>query len=138
MRLVIITLLVSFGAVIGSLAFIPSTWVDFGLLLFLGLGNGYIGIILITWIQKNTPKAMLGRMMSLLVFASNGLWPVSQGISGAVSKWDLNLLFVSAGALVLLVTVWMAMQSGFKSFCNSLSSQRVGTGDLEVSTLPGD
>ena len=138
MRLIIITLLVSFGAVIGALAFIPSTWVDFGLLLFLGLGNGYIGIILITWIQKNTPKAMLGRMMSLLVFASNGLWPVSQGISGAVSKWDLNLLFVSAGALVLLVTVWMAMQSGFKSFCDSLSSRQGGTGDLEVSTLPGD
>jgi MFS family permease len=132
MRLIIISLLVFFGAVIGSLAFISSTWVDFFLLLLLGLGNGYIAIILITWIQTRTPKDMLGRMMSLLVFASNGLWPVSQGISGAVSKWDLNLLFASAGALVLLVTVWMALQAGFKSFCDSLTTQQVEGGEFGV------
>lgn len=130
MRMIIIALLVFFGAVIGSLGFIASTWVDFCLLLLLGLGNGYIAIILITWIQTCTPKEMLGRMMSLLVFASNGLWPVSQGISGAVSKWNLNLLFASAGVLVLFVTVWMALQAGFKAFSDSLTSQPVEGDDL--------
>jgi MFS family permease len=138
MRMIIVVLLVFFGAVIGSLGFISSTWVDFCSLLLLGLGNGYIGIILITWIQTHTPKEMLGRMMSLLVFASNGLWPVSQGISGAVSKWDLNLLFASAGALVLCVTVWMASQAGFKSFCESLTLQPVEGGDLGVDSLPSN
>jgi hypothetical protein len=41
--MIIITLLLFFGAVVGSLGFISSTWVDFCLLLLLGLRNGYIG-----------------------------------------------------------------------------------------------
>lgn len=120
MRVVLVALLASFGVVIGSLGFIPSTWVDFGLLFGVGLGNGYFAIMLFTWMQTRTPKAMLGRMMSLLIFSSNGLVPVSQAISGAVSKWDLNLLFASAGVLILLVTVWAAFQPGFKMFSESL------------------
>lgn len=136
MRMIIITLLVFFGAVVGSLGFIPATWVDFCLLLLLGLGNGYIGIILITWMQTRTPKVMLGRMMSLLVFASNGLWPVSQAISGAISKWNLNLLFTLAGALILLVTVWMASQPGFRIFSEIIALQPVEGGDLRTDNLP--
>jgi hypothetical protein len=45
----VILLIAAFGMVIGSLGFIASTWVDFGLLLVLGLGNGYFAVILITW-----------------------------------------------------------------------------------------
>jgi MFS family permease len=121
MRLIVIALLAAFGAVVGSLGFISSTWVDFSLLLLLGLGNGYVAIILFTWIQMHTPKEMLGRMMSLLMFSNTGLVPVSQAISGAVSKWDLTLLFASARVLVLLVTLWAAFQPGFKAFSESLA-----------------
>ena len=114
--------LAGFGGVIGSLGLIPSTGVDFGLLLMLGLGNGYIAIILFTWMQTRTPKEMLGRTMSLLMFSNTGLVPVSQAISGAVSKWDLNLLFVFAGALVLLVTLWAALQPELQVFSDSLAT----------------
>ena len=131
-----IALLAAFGVVVGSLGFIPSTWVDFSLLLLLGLGNGYITIIFLTWMQKRTPKEMLGRMMSLLMFFSTGLIPVSQAISGAVSKWDLNVLFVSAGMLVLLITFWAAFQPGLKTFSDSLATQQVGKGGLMVDTIP--
>ena len=120
MRAILIALLAGFGVVIGSLGFIPSTWIDFGLLFLLGLGNGYIAIILFTWMQTRTPKEMLGRMMSILMFSNTGLVPVSQAISGAVSKWDLNLMFASAGALVLLVTVWAVFQPELKVFSDSL------------------
>ena len=122
MNVIVITLLAGFGAVIGSLGFIASTWIDFGLMLLLGLGNGYIAIILFTWMQTRTPKEMLGRMMSILIFSNTGLVPVSQAISGAVSKWDLNLLFTSAGALVLLVTLWAGFQPELKMFSNSLAT----------------
>ena len=122
-RMVMISLLTAFGLVIGSLGFIPSTWVDFVLMLGLGLGNGYIAIILYTWMQTRTPKEMLGRMMSILMFSNTGLVPVSQAISGAVSKWDLNLLFVFAGTLVLLVTLWMVFQPEFKVFSESLTAK---------------
>jgi hypothetical protein len=120
LKMILIVLIAAFGIVIGSLGFIPSTWVDFGLLLLLGLGNGYIAILLFTWMQTRAPKEMLGRMMGLLMFSNTGLVPISQAISGAVSKWDLTLLFVSAGMLVLLVTLWAAFQPGLKVFSESL------------------
>ncbi len=125
-HILMIALMVAFGIVIGSLAFLRSTWTDFALLLILGLGNGYLAIILITWMQTRTPREMLGRMMSIFMLSNTGLIPVSQAISGAVSKWDLNLLFVGAGALVLLMTVWMVFQPALHAFSESLAAGHPG------------
>ncbi len=136
-RIVLIALLAGFGLVIGSLGLIRSTWTDFALLLLLGLGNGYIAIILFTWMQTRTPKEMLGRMMSLVMFASTGLTPVSQAISGAVSKWDLTLLFVAAGVLVLLVTGWTAVQPALRTFSESLATEQ-GAGEAQASASEAD
>lgn len=123
LRILMLVLFAAFGAVIGALGFIPWTWVDFGLLLLLGLGNGYLAIILFTWIQMNTPKEILGRMMSILMFASTGLVPISQAVCGAVIKWNLELLFAAAGALVLLITLWTAFQPEIKTFSEGLAAE---------------
>ena len=122
MRVILVLLIAAFGAVIGSLGFIRSTWLDFSLLLLLGLGNGYIAIILFTWMQTRTPKDMLGRMMGLLMFSNTGLIPISQAISGVISKWNLTLLFTSAGTLVILVTIWTAFQPELQGFSESLTA----------------
>lgn len=121
-RIMLITLIGAFGLGVGSLGFIPITSVDFVLLFLLGLGNGYISIILYTWMQTRVPVEMLGRMMSLLMFSNLGLVPISQAISGAISKWDLTLLFASTGVLVLLVTLWTSLQPGLKTFSESLTA----------------
>jgi MFS family permease len=126
-RVILIGLSLGFGLVIGSLAFVPSTWVDFVTLLLLGIGNGYFGI-LFTWIQMRTPREMLGRMMSIVTFAGVGLVPISQAVSGAVSKWNLNLLFVASGALTLLVAVWAAFQPALKSLSENLVSRPLAHG----------
>jgi len=125
MRLFLITLLAVFGMVMGIVGFIKLTWVDFGLMLLLGLGNGYVTIILFTWIQTRIPKRMLGRMMSLLTLASAGLVPVSQAISGAVGAWNLTLLFMAAGGLIVLMTGWTAFQPALITFSESLSANKV-------------
>jgi MFS family permease len=122
MSIFLVTLLAAFGVVIGLFGFIRSTWVDFGLILILGVGNGYIAILLFTWMQTRTPKEMLGRMMGMVMLSSTGLVPVSQAISGAVSQWSLTFLFASAGVLVLLVTTWAAFQPGLKAFSESLTA----------------
>jgi len=122
MRWIVILLFAWFGVVIGSLGFIPYTWVDFGLLLLLGLGNGYSAVLSITWIQTRTPKEMLGRMMALLMLSSTGLFPISQAIAGALSKWNLTLVFALPGVLVLLMTVWITFQSELKEFSTSLAN----------------
>jgi MFS family permease len=123
MRMILLGLLLAFGLAFGALGLSPSTWVDFSLLLLLGFGNGYIAIILFTWMQLHTPRDMLGRMMSILMLCSTGLVPVSEAISGAVIKWDLTLLFVSAGVLIWLVMLWTVFQPGLQAISESLALQ---------------
>jgi MFS family permease len=120
-RVIIVGLLAAFGAVVGSLGFITQTWLDFGLLLVLGLGNGYLAIVMLTWIQSRVSRNMLGRMMSLITFSSLGLVSISQAISGAVSKWDIDVLFLTAGGLILAVTVWTAVHPSLGVLSESLA-----------------
>ena len=122
MRLFLIVLLAAFGIVMGIMGFINLTWIDFGLMLLLGLGNGYVTIILFTSIQTRAPRTMLGRIMSLLMLSSIGLVPVSQVISGAIGAWNLTLLFVSAGGLIVLAAIWTAFQPALVTFSESLSA----------------
>ena len=126
MRVFLIVLLAAFGLALGSFGFLRSTWVDFALMLMLGVGNGYISITLFTWIQLRTPKKMLGRMMSILMLSNTGLVPISQAISGAVSRWSLTALFVSAGVLILLVTLATAPQRELKTFSDSMVAGQPG------------
>ncbi len=131
-RVILIVLLISFGFVIGALAFITHTWVGFVMLLLMGLANGYTAIILITWMQLRTPRDLLGRMMSLLMFASNGLVPVSQALSGALSKWNINILLVAAGGLDVLVAVWTAFQPGLKALSERMVSEGAAEAEPEA------
>jgi len=126
MRAFLVALLAVFGLALGAFGFIRSTWLDFGLMLFLGLGNGYIAITLFTWMQLRTPKDMLGRMMSMIMLSSTGLVPISQAISGAVSRWSLTALFAGAGILILLLALWTASQPELKVFSDSMAAPALG------------
>ncbi len=123
LRVILIVFEAAFGLVVLALGFISSTWLDFALLLLLGLGNGYVAIILFTWMQTHTPKEMLGRMMSLLIFSSTGLVPISQAVSGAVSKWSVTFLFAFAGSMVVLMTIWLAFQPALRAFSATLADE---------------
>ena len=71
--------------------------------LAMGAANGYVVIMFITWLQKRTPQAMLGRMMSVLMFAAVGMVPVSTAVAGALIDFNATLLFVVAGALLTTI-----------------------------------
>jgi MFS family permease len=122
-RAILVALLIGFSAVVGSLGLITSTALDFVLLLLLGLGNGYLAILLFTWMQNRTPKEMLGRVMSFLMLANTGLVPLSQAISGVAGKWNLDAMFTTAGALALLVALWAWSRSELKIFSHNLAAQ---------------
>jgi len=47
--------------------------------------------------------------------------PNSQAVAGVISKWNLTMLFVISGALVLLVTFWTAFHPGVKGFSESFT-----------------
>jgi MFS family permease len=89
----------------------------------LGVGNGYIAILLFTWMQTHAPKEMLGRVMSLLMFSNTGLAPVSQAVSGFLCRGNPAVMFVIAGALVLAVALGMASRPELKAFGESLGAK---------------
>jgi MFS family permease len=106
---ILVGLVLAFGLAMGLFAFFTTTPPFLFSMLPLGIGNGYLGIALITFIQTHTPREMLGRVMGMVLFANYGLVPVSQAISGFVSKFSLNGLFIGAGALTIAIAVWMLL-----------------------------
>ncbi len=122
---ILIGQLVAYGAVLIGMGWITSTWIAVALMLLLGIGNGYINIIVFTWIQQRTPKEMLGRMMSMMVLASLGLVPLSQALAGVVSRWNLTLLFILTGGLLLLTTLWAALQPALKALSHEIATSAI-------------
>ncbi len=119
----VVGLFIMFGLVLAALGWITNTWIDFALMLILGIGNGYISLIMITWMQQKTPKDMLGRVMSMLMLASMGLVPLSQAASGAIIKWNLAGLFAVAGGLILVMSGWAALQPALQSLSNEMVNE---------------
>ena len=74
----------------------------------MGVANGYVIIMFITWLQTRTAEAMQGRMMALMMFASAGLAPISMAITGAFVELHLTTTFLVAGSLLFTVP-WMMM-----------------------------
>jgi len=63
----------------------------------------FINIQLISWFQQRVERAMLGRVMSVVMFASMGLLPFSLAIAGVALKASVRGTFLCAAAMVLLV-----------------------------------
>ena len=77
--------------------------------LFLMSGTAaFLNVQLIAWFQQRVERAMMGRVMSALMFASIGLMPFSLAAAGVAVKWSLQGTFIIAGVMVLLVTLLAA------------------------------
>jgi hypothetical protein len=77
--------------------------------LLLGSGDGYINVFFVTWVQSRAPKALIGRLMSLLMFSSIGLLPISMALSGAASRVYVTLLLTVSGGIVALLGLVMTL-----------------------------
>jgi hypothetical protein len=100
-----------FGVGLGAMAWINITAVATVDMFILGVLNGYLGILLITGLQRSTPKELLGRVMSMIVFANLGLMPLSQAIAGAMLHWSVAPMFLLASAMLLACAVYIGVPS---------------------------
>ena len=92
------------GPVFALLGWIDLTRQGMMILFTFGVVLGYMQILLITWIQRRIPQQMLGRMMSLIMFATVGVAPMSGVLAGyVIDLTSLTFLFTISGALVALV-----------------------------------
>jgi MFS family permease len=119
----LVALLASFAAALIAFAYIRSTWLAFAVLLAQGVGNGYFAVTVFTLLQQRTPVHMTGRVMSLMLFSSAGLMPISQALSGFFIKLSLEGLFIAAGLLMLSLAVWTALDRSARTLGSLILDQ---------------
>lgn len=99
-------------AMAGALVLIglaPNVWTTALAAAPLGAAVGVLQVSGMAWLQRRSEPAFLGRVMSLVMFAIMGLTPISYALAGAIAEIGLPVLFVGAGASVLLLAVSTAI-----------------------------
>lgn len=81
----------------------------------IGIGDGFINVVFIAWFQTVTREDMLGRVMSLVMFASAGMQPVSLVLAGILVDLNPTLMFAGAGGLVLLTSFYLAASKAIRT-----------------------
>jgi MFS family permease len=102
--LLILTFSTTLGLEFIALAFLHSLPAAAAILGLLGFGNGLLGIYIQSWFQGRIEPALMGRVMSVFMFAAFGLAPFSSAAAGFLAQLSLTVMFLAAGALVLLLT----------------------------------
>ncbi len=93
------------GVALALLPLSPVTAYAAVMALIMGAVNGYVNISFFTWLQKRIPENLMGRIMSVIMFASVGLTPVSTALAGVLIDWNLTAVFIGGGVLMALVTL---------------------------------
>jgi MFS family permease len=108
--LLLLIVSVVIGICTASIGLLSQLWSLLPILFVMGASAGFLNVHLLAWFQQRVDRAMLGRVMSVLMFASLGLMPLSLAAAGIAVQWSLRGMFGGAGALVLLVSVIAALQ----------------------------
>ena len=107
-------LLIAVSVVIGictaSIGFLRQLWSLLPILFVMSASAGFLNVHLLAWFQQRVDRAMLGRVMSVLMFAGIGLMPLSLAAAGVAVQWNLPGMFAGAGILVLVVAFIAALQ----------------------------
>jgi len=98
------------GICTASIGLLSRLWFLLPVLFVMSASAGFLNVHLLTWFQQRVDRAMLGRVMSVLMFASLGLMPLSLAAAGVAIQWSLRGMFAAAGALVLVVACVAALQ----------------------------
>ncbi len=90
------------GVGVMLVGYAPTLVVACLLMALVGACTGFVNVLLITWLQRQIAKEMMGRMMSLVALAGVGLAPISNAIAGALADHNLLTMFLLAGGLLVL------------------------------------
>ena len=82
-----------------------------------GAANGLGNVTVLTVLQKWTPPALLGRVMSALMLCAFGTFPLSVAISGVLVRHiGPSLFFPVAAGLLAVAILWGLTQQEFREF----------------------
>jgi MFS family permease len=92
------------GVLLILLAFAPTVASASAVIGVMACGSSFVSLVAIATLQTEAHRAILGRLMSIVMLASVGLAPVSYLLAGFASAVDPALLFGAAGAIVIAAT----------------------------------
>ena len=95
------------GIGLGLYGIIPNVLSASILSVIMGVGVGIFNIVLISWFQNESPSHMVGRIMSLLIFASVGVMPISFAISGILVDVNVPIMFAIAGGITFFTCLYL-------------------------------
>jgi MFS family permease len=83
----------------------------------LGLGNGFGNVVFLTLLQRWAPPHLLGRVMSLVMLAGMGSFPLSVAVSGVlVHRLGPSPFFPVAAATVAIALLGAMSQREYRDF----------------------
>lgn len=91
------------GIGIGILPNLGSGYVPIAFTVLIGIISGYTNIFFITWIQQIVDVKLIGRVMSIITFASVALIPISSAIAGfGIEIFGLVFMMGLGGVLMAI------------------------------------
>jgi MFS family permease len=93
----------------------PNVWAVTLAALPLGAGVGVLQVSGMAWLQRRSEPDYLGRLMSLVMFAVMGLTPLSYAIAGGVAESGTSILFLGAGAGMVLLALATALSPAWRT-----------------------
>lgn len=93
------------GVVFFIFAILNSIWILIALCLMAGILGGIASTIGSTWTQLHTKPSMLGRISALSMIAAMAFDPFSQGLTGLLTEWSLDGMFIIAGVFIIIATI---------------------------------
>ena len=104
------------GLGLGTLGFVSSLFLATALILGMGIVAGYLGVVLMAWLQERTKPSLHGRVMSLMMFAAVAVDPLSYALMGVLSGLDLRIMFAAVGSLLATTALLGAASRTVRSF----------------------
>ncbi len=95
----------AFGLIMVFMTQVPVTVLIAAAVLVSAVLDGYIIVVLTTWMQRRVPAERLGRVMSVVGVAIQGTFPLSAAAAGLLAGWSISGMLLGAGALMVGVTL---------------------------------
>jgi MFS family permease len=97
------TAAIGFG--VGGFGYVPNLFVACLLAAFIGMTASILAVINISWLQERSGPGLTGRIMSLAMFSTIALDPISYVLAGFLVEISLPAVFLAAGGLLLFTAL---------------------------------
>jgi MFS family permease len=98
------------GLCLSGIALAERAWSIAAILVVMGASAGMLNVHIGAWAMQRIEIAVRGRVSSVLMLAAFGVAPISLGVAGFLVAWNLKLMFLFAGAVMVIAAAGAAFQ----------------------------